>query len=106
MIGPKCNIPRCPNNCDGKGLCLNGKCACWEGQVGYDCSIPLACAEPCTEACAVDTTGEKCKFCIGQCISYQGHPTSGSTIPSRTSSRRPARRRGIRSFSFSNWSSS
>jgi len=80
-IGPKCNIPRCPNNCDGKGLCLNGKCACWEGQTGYDCSIPLPCAEPCTEACAVDTTGEKCKFCVGQCISYQGHPTIGKHNP-------------------------
>merc|ERR1719247_2724267 len=76
-IGPNCNIPRCPNNCDGKGLCLNGKCACWDGSVGYDCSIPAMCSESCHQACGVDTQSEKCLFCVGQCTSFQSHPTIG-----------------------------
>ena len=28
----------CPNDCNGNGRCIKGKCKCNAGFVGYDCS--------------------------------------------------------------------
>jgi len=36
--GNSCQIPYCPNNCNGKGNCVSNVCVCSLGWVGGDCS--------------------------------------------------------------------
>jgi hypothetical protein len=62
-------------------LCMNGKCACWLGFSGVDCSIPSNCLEPCQNVCRADTTSEKCKYCVGQCETVSKHLVMGVHNP-------------------------
>merc|ERR550514_2291666 len=72
----------CPNDCDGKGLCLNGVCSCWNDFLGIDCSIPIQCYSACHEQCAPGLTrSESCEFCKGQCMSLDAHPQVGNHNP-------------------------
>jgi len=36
---------QCPNNCNGNGLCLDGRCVCSDGFRGPDCGEPV-CSDP------------------------------------------------------------
>eukprot|EP00930_Biecheleria_cincta_P089969 TRINITY_DN7930_c0_g1_i1.p1 TRINITY_DN7930_c0_g1~~TRINITY_DN7930_c0_g1_i1.p1 ORF type:complete len:2754 (-),score=377.10 TRINITY_DN7930_c0_g1_i1:392-8065(-) len=46
--GPLCKQALCPGNCSGAGTCdeSTGKCSCWEGASGPDCSTPEPYKEP------------------------------------------------------------
>nr|XP_048678724.1 tenascin isoform X6 [Caretta caretta] len=66
--GPNCSEPECPNNCNNKGHCVNGKCICVEGFTGEDCS-QLTCPNDCSDQgkcingvclCFEEYTGEDC----------------------------------------------
>jgi len=60
---------------------MNGKCACWLGFSGVDCSIPSQCLEACGNVCEADTNAEKCKYCVGQCESVKDHYILGVHNP-------------------------
>jgi len=60
---------------------MNGKCGCWEGWLGRDCSIPADCFEACHNVCEIDTKSEKCMYCIGQCETARNHPVMGRHDP-------------------------
>ncbi|XP_031173488.1 tenascin isoform X1 [Sander lucioperca] len=51
--GPNCTEPECPNNCQGRGRCVDGKCECFKGFTGEDCTL---------EVCPVDCGAH------GQCV--------------------------------------
>ena len=50
------NVP-CPNLCNGRGKCVNGKCVCKEGWSGNEC------AEPCIENCKYCPNPTVCQAC-------------------------------------------
>uniref|UniRef100_A0A8C3SB39 Tenascin N n=1 Tax=Chelydra serpentina TaxID=8475 RepID=A0A8C3SB39_CHESE len=39
--GSDCSRPSCPNNCNGNGRCVDGKCICSKPYIGADCSQRL-----------------------------------------------------------------
>ncbi|XP_026511984.1 tenascin-N [Terrapene carolina triunguis] len=45
--GSDCSRPSCPNNCNGNGRCVDGKCICSKPYVGEDCSQRL-CPKNCS----------------------------------------------------------
>ncbi|KAF1377796.1 hypothetical protein PFLUV_G00204460 [Perca fluviatilis] len=51
--GPNCTEPECPNNCQGRGRCIDGKCECFKSFTGEDCTL---------EVCPVDCGAH------GQCV--------------------------------------
>ncbi|XP_036974159.1 tenascin isoform X5 [Acanthopagrus latus] len=51
--GPNCTEPECPNNCQNRGRCVDGKCVCFKGFTGEDCTL---------EVCPVDCGAH------GQCV--------------------------------------
>ncbi|XP_073333469.1 tenascin-like [Pagrus major] len=51
--GPNCTEPECPNNCQNRGRCVDGKCVCFKGFTGKDCTL---------EVCTVDCGAH------GQCV--------------------------------------
>uniref|UniRef100_A0A671WHE4 Tenascin Ca n=1 Tax=Sparus aurata TaxID=8175 RepID=A0A671WHE4_SPAAU len=51
--GPNCTEPECPNNCQNRGRCVDGKCVCFKGFTGKDCTL---------EVCPVDCGAH------GQCV--------------------------------------
>lgn len=61
-IGEVCDMPRCPGDCHGQGLCLRGKCVCREGFYGDSCSH---------RRCPNDCSG------AGYCFHGTCHCTSG-----------------------------
>ncbi|XP_073170218.1 tenascin isoform X7 [Lepidochelys kempii] len=91
--GPNCSEPECPNNCNNKGHCVNGKCICDEGFTGEDCS-QLTCPNDCSDQgkcingvclCFEEYTGEDCseelcpvacrehgKCVNGRCVCVEG----------------------------------
>jgi len=60
---------------------MNGKCACWLGFSGVDCSIPSQCMEACSNVCKADTSAEKCVYCVGQCQTVNTHLVLGVHNP-------------------------
>jgi len=60
---------------------MNGKCACWLGFSGPDCSLPSQCLEACGNVCEADTSSEKCVYCVGQCESVKDHYVLGVHNP-------------------------
>ncbi|XP_070706127.1 tenascin isoform X1 [Pempheris klunzingeri] len=51
--GPNCTEPECPNNCQDRGHCVDGKCECFKGFTGEDCTL---------DVCPVDCGAH------GQCV--------------------------------------
>ncbi|XP_050819038.1 tenascin-N [Gopherus flavomarginatus] len=91
--GSDCSHPSCPNNCNGHGRCVDGKCICSKPYVGEDCSQQL-CPKNCSgngicnngvcqcykEFMADDCSEKRCPndcsgngFCdSGECYCYDG----------------------------------
>ncbi|XP_029467796.1 tenascin [Rhinatrema bivittatum] len=91
--GPNCSEAECPENCNHRGQCINGKCVCDEGFTGEDCS-ETACPNDCNDqgkcvngicVCFDEYTGEDCseercpvpcsehgKCVNGQCVCNEG----------------------------------
>uniref|UniRef100_A0A3Q1GC78 Tenascin C n=1 Tax=Acanthochromis polyacanthus TaxID=80966 RepID=A0A3Q1GC78_9TELE len=60
--GPNCTKPECPNNCQQRGRCVDGKCECFKGFTGADCTL---------EVCPVDC-GPQGRCVGGSCICSDG----------------------------------
>lgn len=69
MSGPNCDQLRCPNDCNGRGLCMNGMCACWSAYGGASCMMPIVCKESCGTTCDTPGLEDRCTSCIGMCES-------------------------------------
>nr|XP_056716352.1 tenascin isoform X2 [Euleptes europaea] len=61
--GPNCSEPECPQNCNDRGRCINGKCICDEGFTGSDCG-QLTCPGDCND---------QGKCVDGQCECFEGY---------------------------------
>ncbi|XP_067327983.1 tenascin isoform X2 [Anolis sagrei] len=87
--GPNCSEPECPLNCNGRGLCVNGKCVCDEGYTGDDCgqrTCPGDCNDQgkCVDGrciCFDSYAGEDCsmEICLVPC-SEHGKCVNGQCI--------------------------
>ncbi|XP_060917162.1 tenascin-like isoform X3 [Labrus mixtus] len=61
--GPNCTEPECPDNCQNRGRCSDGKCECFKGFGGDDCSL---------QVCTVDC-GEHGQCAGGVCVCSDGY---------------------------------
>ncbi|XP_028570335.2 tenascin isoform X1 [Podarcis muralis] len=61
--GPNCSEPECPQNCNNRGQCVNGKCICDEGFTGEDCG-QLTCPGDCND---------QGKCVDGKCVCFDGY---------------------------------
>ncbi|XP_067868791.1 tenascin isoform X8 [Heterodontus francisci] len=88
--GTNCTEPDCPENCNNRGTCINGKCFCEEGFTGEDCSIEVSCLNDCSDQgrciigvchCFSGYTGEDCsqEVCRFDCGEY-GTCISGACV--------------------------
>ncbi|XP_045922489.1 tenascin isoform X3 [Micropterus dolomieu] len=75
--GPNCTEPVCPNNCQDRGQCVDGKCECFQGFTGEDCTIAVCPADcgahgQCVGGiciCSEGFFGEDCSqtLCLNNC---------------------------------------
>uniref|UniRef100_A0A8C7YQW0 Tenascin R (restrictin, janusin) n=1 Tax=Oryzias sinensis TaxID=183150 RepID=A0A8C7YQW0_9TELE len=72
--GKNCSEPRCPNDCSGQGMCIEGECMCDRDFGGDNCSEPR-CPSDCSGrglcidgecVCEESFTGEDCM--VGRCL--------------------------------------
>uniref|UniRef100_A0A8C4ZM03 Tenascin R (restrictin, janusin) n=1 Tax=Gadus morhua TaxID=8049 RepID=A0A8C4ZM03_GADMO len=72
--GKNCSEPRCPDDCSGQGVCVEGECACDRDFGGDNCSEPR-CPSDCSGrglcidgdcVCEEAYTGEDCT--LGRCL--------------------------------------
>ncbi|KAM4728389.1 tenascin-R isoform 1-T5 [Anableps anableps] len=72
--GKNCSEPRCPNDCSGQGVCIEGECVCDRDFGGDNCSEPR-CPSDCSGrglcidgecVCEESFTGEDCM--VGRCL--------------------------------------
>ncbi|XP_030607181.1 tenascin-R [Archocentrus centrarchus] len=72
--GKNCSEPRCPNDCSGQGVCVDGECMCDRDFGGDNCSEPR-CPSDCSGrglcidgecVCEESFTGEDCM--VGRCL--------------------------------------
>ncbi|XP_068613864.1 tenascin-R-like [Brachionichthys hirsutus] len=72
--GKNCSEPRCPDNCSGQGVCVEGECVCDHDFGGENCSEPR-CPSDCSGrglcidgecVCEESFTGEDCM--VGRCL--------------------------------------
>ncbi|KAM9349125.1 tenascin-R [Symphorus nematophorus] len=72
--GKNCSEPRCPDDCSGQGVCVEGECVCDRDFGGDNCSVPL-CPSDCSGrglcidgecVCEESFTGEDCM--VGRCL--------------------------------------
>ncbi|XP_028449366.1 tenascin-R [Perca flavescens] len=85
--GKNCSEPRCPDDCSGQGVCVEGECVCDRDFGGDNCSEPR-CPSDCSGrglcidgecVCEESFTGEDCM--VGRCLndcSDQGLCTNGT----------------------------
>ncbi|CAB1317535.1 unnamed protein product [Coregonus sp. 'balchen'] len=85
--GKNCSEPRCPDDCSGQGVCMEGECMCDRDFGGDNCSEPR-CPADCSGRglcmdgeciCEENFTGEDCTLgrCLNDC-SDQGLCTNGT----------------------------
>ncbi|XP_014046093.2 tenascin-R isoform X3 [Salmo salar] len=85
--GKNCSEPRCPDDCSGQGVCMEGECVCDRDFGGDNCSEPR-CPADCSGRglcmdgeciCEENFTGEDCTLgrCLNDC-SDQGLCTNGT----------------------------
>uniref|UniRef100_A0A3P8Y457 Tenascin R (restrictin, janusin) n=1 Tax=Esox lucius TaxID=8010 RepID=A0A3P8Y457_ESOLU len=85
--GKNCSEPRCPDNCSGQGVCMDGECVCDRDFGGDNCSEPR-CPADCSGrglcidgecVCEENFAGEDCTLsrCLNDC-SDQGLCTNGT----------------------------
>ncbi|XP_053138581.1 tenascin isoform X3 [Hemicordylus capensis] len=60
--GPNCSEPECPQNCNHRGRCVDGKCVCDEGYTGEACE---------QQTCPGDCNDQG-KCIDGQCVCFDG----------------------------------
>ncbi|XP_028819747.1 tenascin-like isoform X3 [Denticeps clupeoides] len=80
--GPGCTVhpQTCPDDCNDQGRCMDGKCVCFSGYTGEDCSIS-ACPDNCSN---------KGKCVDGQCVcdpGFTGPVCSSKTCPDNCKNR-------------------
>ncbi|KAK7159379.1 hypothetical protein R3I94_005646 [Phoxinus phoxinus] len=86
-IGKNCTEPRCPDDCSGQGICIEGECACDRNFGGENCSEPR-CPGDCSDrglcidgecVCEEAYAGEDCSQgrCLNDC-SDQGTCVNGT----------------------------
>ncbi|NP_919364.1 tenascin-R precursor [Danio rerio] len=86
-IGKNCTEPRCPDDCSGQGICIEGDCVCDRNFGGENCSEPR-CPSDCSDrglcidgecVCEEAFAGEDCSLgrCLNDC-SDQGACVNGS----------------------------
>lgn len=72
--GKNCSEPRCPDDCSGQGVCVEGECVCDRDFGGDNCSEPR-CPSDCSGrglcidgecVCEESFTGEDCM--VGRCL--------------------------------------
>nr|XP_020451313.1 tenascin-R isoform X2 [Monopterus albus] len=72
--GKNCSEPRCPDNCSGQGVCVEGECVCDRDFGGDNCSEPR-CPSDCSGrglcidgecVCEESFTGDDCM--VGKCL--------------------------------------
>ncbi|XP_067461921.1 tenascin-R isoform X4 [Thunnus thynnus] len=72
--GKNCSEPRCPDDCSGQGVCIEGECVCDRDFGGENCSEPR-CPSDCSGrglcidgecVCEESFTGEDCM--VGRCL--------------------------------------
>ncbi|XP_077412011.1 tenascin-R isoform X4 [Vanacampus margaritifer] len=72
--GKNCSEPRCPDDCSGQGVCIEGECVCDRDFAGENCSEPR-CPADCSGrglcidgecVCEDSFTGEDCM--VGRCV--------------------------------------
>ncbi|XP_072297564.1 tenascin-R isoform X2 [Eucyclogobius newberryi] len=85
--GKNCSEPRCPDDCSGQGICVEGECVCDRDFGGDNCSEPR-CPADCSGrglcidgecVCEESYTGEACM--VGRCLndcSDQGQCVNGT----------------------------
>ncbi|XP_068104211.1 tenascin isoform X3 [Hyperolius riggenbachi] len=61
--GPNCSEAECPDNCNDRGICVDGKCVCNPGYTGDDCS-ELTCPNDCND---------QGKCVNGVCVCFDGY---------------------------------
>ncbi|XP_028458210.1 tenascin isoform X5 [Perca flavescens] len=76
--GPNCTEPECPNNCQGRGRCIDGKCECFKSFTGEDCTLdvcPVDCGAhgQCVDGvciCSDGFLGKDCSQtkCLNNCL--------------------------------------
>ncbi|XP_051726646.1 tenascin-R [Ctenopharyngodon idella] len=86
-IGKNCSEPRCPDDCSGQGICIEGECVCDRNFGGENCSEPR-CPGDCSDrglcidgecVCEEAYAGEDCSQgrCLNDC-SDQGTCVNGT----------------------------
>ncbi|RXN20768.1 tenascin-R isoform X1 [Labeo rohita] len=86
-IGKNCSEPRCPDDCSGQGICIEGECVCDRNFGGENCSEPR-CPGDCSDrglcidgecVCEEAYAGEDCSLgrCLNDC-SDQGTCVNGT----------------------------
>ncbi|XP_049460145.1 tenascin isoform X3 [Epinephelus fuscoguttatus] len=87
--GPNCSEPECPNKCQNRGRCVDGKCVCFKGFTGEDCTLkvcPVDCGAygQCVGGvciCSDGFFGEDCSQtkCLNNCQG-RGHCDDGDCV--------------------------
>ncbi|XP_059850443.1 tenascin-like isoform X2 [Hypanus sabinus] len=88
--GENCSEPECPENCNDRGTCIDGKCVCDAGFTGDDCGIDGSCPNDCSDqgrcingvcSCFEGYAGEDCsqELCLNNC-SGQGMCIDGRCV--------------------------
>ncbi|XP_072908183.1 tenascin isoform X5 [Hemitrygon akajei] len=76
--GENCSEPECPETCNDRGTCIDGKCVCDAGFTGDDCGIDGSCPNDCSDqgrcingvcSCFEGYAGEDCsqELCPNNC---------------------------------------